>query len=67
LDESARIYLKDQCLRDLSNGGRGIRNQLEAQLVNPLARQIFDQDAAPGESFTVFYQADAQRLELVRD
>jgi hypothetical protein len=33
--------LQAVCLADLSNGGRGIRNQLEAHLVNPLARALF--------------------------
>jgi hypothetical protein len=32
----------------MSNGGRGIRNQLEAHLVNPLARALFGQDPAQG-------------------
>ncbi len=36
------------CLADLSNGGRGVRNQLEAHLVNPLARALFEQDAMMG-------------------
>jgi ATP-dependent Clp protease ATP-binding subunit ClpA len=49
----ARQALRALCLRDLSNGGRGIRNQLEAHLLNPLARTLFDQDAKPGEHFAV--------------
>jgi ATP-dependent Clp protease ATP-binding subunit ClpA len=34
--------LRDLCTGDLSNGGRGIRNKIEAHLINPLARAIFD-------------------------
>jgi energy-coupling factor transporter ATP-binding protein EcfA2 len=34
--------LQAVCLADLSNGGRGIRNQLEAHLINPLARALFE-------------------------
>ncbi|PSS59304.1 AAA family ATPase [Pseudomonas sp. BBP2017] len=49
----ARQTLHALCLRDLSNGGRGIRNQLEAHLLNPLARALFDQDAQPGEHFAI--------------
>ncbi len=49
----ARQALHALCLRDLSNGGRGIRNQLEAHLLNSLARALFDQDAQPGEHFTI--------------
>jgi energy-coupling factor transporter ATP-binding protein EcfA2 len=45
--------LRRLCLRDLSNGGRGIRNQVEAHLLNPLARSLFDQDATSGERFVV--------------
>jgi ATP-dependent Clp protease ATP-binding subunit ClpA len=40
--------LRSRCLEDLSNGGRGIRNQVEAHLVNPLARALFDANALPG-------------------
>jgi energy-coupling factor transporter ATP-binding protein EcfA2 len=40
----ARMALQQLCLADLSNGGRGIRNQLEVHFVNPLARLLFDQN-----------------------
>lgn len=53
LAPEARHTLQAQCLQDLSNGGRGIRNQLEARLLNPLARSLFDQDAQPGEHFII--------------
>lgn len=66
LDDSTTTHLKAECLRDLSNGGRGIRNQLEALLVNPLARQLFDEDVQPGELFVLSYFADSQRLERLR-
>lgn len=36
--------LRHLCTADLSNGGRGIRNQIEAHLINPLARALFDRD-----------------------
>ncbi|TDK26270.1 ATP-dependent Clp protease ATP-binding subunit [Luteimonas aestuarii] len=49
----ARDALRALCLADLSNGGRGIRNQLEAYLINPLARALFDQDAQPGQRFAI--------------
>ncbi|MGE5562442.1 MAG: AAA family ATPase [Bacillota bacterium] len=38
----AKAALKELCTRDLSNGGRGIRNKIEAHLINPLARALFD-------------------------
>ena len=53
LSEDARDTLRALCLRDLSNGGRGIRNQLEAYLLNPLARMLFDVDAQAGQSFVI--------------
>jgi len=49
----AMISLKTLCLSDLSNGGRGIRNQVEANLLNPLARALFDADAVPGSNFSI--------------
>lgn len=42
LSEAARASLAHLCLSDLSNGGRGIRNKVEAHLINPLARALFD-------------------------
>lgn len=42
ISSEAVTFLHDKCLTDLSHGGRGIGNQLEAWLVNPLARALFD-------------------------
>jgi hypothetical protein len=42
LNQSAHDTLKAFCLKDLSNGGRGIRNFIEAGFVNPLARLLFE-------------------------
>jgi ATP-dependent Clp protease ATP-binding subunit ClpA len=53
LASEAMTSLRALCLADLSNGGRGIRNQVEAHLLNPLARALFDADAAPGRSYLV--------------
>ncbi|MDR0736122.1 MAG: AAA family ATPase [Zoogloeaceae bacterium] len=41
---AALEQLKTWCVGDLSNGGRGIGNQLEACLINPLARALFALD-----------------------
>ena len=51
--EDARDALKTLCLADLSNGGRGIRNQVEAHFVNPLARTLFDLEAVASQGFRV--------------
>ena len=34
--------LKNLCIQDLTNGGRGIGNRFEAYCINPLARALFD-------------------------
>jgi ATP-dependent Clp protease ATP-binding subunit ClpB len=39
-----RAALLARCIGDLSNGGRGIGNQLESCLINPLSRALFDAD-----------------------
>ncbi len=41
LRDDVREKLRELCIRDLSNGGRGIGNQLESLFVNPLARALF--------------------------
>ncbi|HBD9450198.1 TPA: ATP-dependent Clp protease ATP-binding subunit [Legionella pneumophila] len=53
LDPSVLIMLKDFSLADLSNGGRGIRNKIETHLVNPLARELFDQNIQSACEFIV--------------
>lgn len=53
MSESAMSSLRSLCMADLSNGGRGIRNQVEANLLNPLARVLFDADAQPGSAYVV--------------
>ncbi|NZA25435.1 ATP-dependent Clp protease ATP-binding subunit [Luteimonas sp. SJ-92] len=65
LAAAARESLRGLCLADLSNGGRGIRNQLEVHLINPLARRLFDMDAVAGERFDIT-RLDADGLELLR-
>jgi len=65
LAPQARQTLHTLCLQDLSNGGRGIRNQLEARLLNPLSRALFDQDAQPGEHFTIT-ELDITGLKMER-
>ena len=64
LSESSRQSLRQRCLDDLSNGGRGIRNQVEAHLVNPLSRALFEVDAQAGQRFEVSaVEAGCVRLE----
>jgi len=53
LDPEPAARLRALCLEDLSNGGRGIRNQLEAHLVNPMSRALFDADVRRGNALRV--------------
>jgi ATP-dependent Clp protease ATP-binding subunit ClpA len=41
MPEAVRAQLLALCTRDLSNGGRGIGNQLESSFINPLGRALF--------------------------
>ena len=52
-DGPALEKLRDACLADLPNGGRGVRNKIEAHLLNPLARALFDLPADAGRSLDV--------------
>lgn len=58
LSASADADLREHCLADLSNGGRGIRNKVEAYLANPLSRALFDSGKTEG-SFII----DALQIE----
>ena len=49
----AHETLVAECLNDLTNGGRGIGNRLEAVLINPLARALFDFQPTAGQTITV--------------
>jgi hypothetical protein len=53
IDPRALDALRAHCVRDLSNGGRGIRNFVEAAFVNPLARLVFETDVQPGSSLAI--------------
>jgi energy-coupling factor transporter ATP-binding protein EcfA2 len=53
ISDAALAQLMVLCLADLSNGGRGIRNKVEAHLINPLARAMFDTGLAPGSKATI--------------
>ena len=66
LDATVRDRLRELCTRDLSNGGRGIGNQLESLFVNPLARAMFRFPLAGRTSVTVTdLTEDANRIMTV--
>jgi len=53
VDPEVHCRLREQCTRDLVNGGRGIGNELESMFINPLARALFDRDLTAGEHLIV--------------
>jgi ATP-dependent Clp protease ATP-binding subunit ClpA len=61
-----RTRLCEWCTRDLSNGGRGIGNQLESLFVNPLSRALFGFPLEGREAVTVTGMAeDENRIMTV--
>ncbi len=53
IDPTALQTLRELCLKDLSNGGRGIRNKIETHLVNPLSRALFDENIETGSRLSI--------------
>lgn len=53
LSETALLRLDTWCTRPetLANGGRGIGNEVESKLINPLARYLFDQGIGSGKVY----------------
>lgn len=66
LSEGVGDVLLEHCIRDLSNGGRGIGNQLEAWLINPLARALFDNNVKEGALVTVTAVEEVNGVPTVR-
>lgn len=65
ITDEAKAALQQLCLANLDNGGRGIRNQVEAHLVNPLARALFDSAAEPGSCLRIARVEPGQSTCLV--
>lgn len=57
--------MRAHCLSDLSNGGRGIGNQLEAWFINPLARALFEANLAEGGARTVASLAEKNGVPTI--
>lgn len=54
VSSKAKERIESWCLKDLSNGGRGIGNRLESILINPLARALFQGEArAEGDKVSI--------------
>ena len=64
--------LREAALFDLSNGGRGVGNQVESLLINPLSRWLFDNDIRSDahvliEGFDVTAKPPAVRCRRLED
>lgn len=66
ISSEAVAGLHQRCLSDLSHGGRGIGNQLEAWLVNPLARALFDQNLPAGTQATITSITEQDGVPVVK-
>jgi ATP-dependent Clp protease ATP-binding subunit ClpA len=67
LAPEARKALQEFCVHDLSYGGRGIGNQMESRLVNPLARALFALDLETTKAVTVTaIEEDQEKIVHVR-
>ncbi|MGI5243276.1 AAA family ATPase [Dactylosporangium sp. CA-139066] len=65
LGGKAREELLRRCTADPLNGGRGVGNKLETNLINPLARYIFDEEIAGHTVLTVDDVRDDRALQRV--
>ena len=64
IGKEAKETLRRLCTADLSNGGRGIRNMIEAHLINPLARALFDSDIRGPVEITAVRPGPVTELEV---
>lgn len=62
LSDTVGQALLQRCTRDLSNGGRGIGNQLESNFINPLSRALFELDLAGRSKVQVTGLSETDRV-----
>lgn len=68
LEVSPQAYqqLSSAATQDLSNGGRGIGNQVESLLINPLSRWLFDHEVMGHTQVTIdAFEVDARPPRIV--
>ena len=53
IPDSAYDQLRQAALADLSNGGRGVGNQVESLLINPMSRWLFDNGVLENAAVTI--------------
>ena len=59
---AVRKELLERCTRDLANGGRGIGNQMESVLINPLSRALFDADLSAKGSVAITAVTETDKI-----
>ncbi|PXX44852.1 AAA family ATPase [Undibacterium pigrum] len=59
---TVRDELLARCIRDLSNGGRGVGNQLESNFINPLSRALFEQELEGKQRVSVTAITEADKV-----
>ena len=72
IEDFAYESLKEAALFDLSNGGRGVGNQVEALLINPLSRWLFDNEVLQNadvliEGFDVTAKPPCVRCRVLKE
>ena len=65
ITDEAYQELSAAALSDLSNGGRGVGNQVEALLINPLSRWLFDNAVIENADVTIEHFDTAARPACV--
>jgi len=53
ISDEVRQWLLNRVSEKIEDGGRGVGNEIEKTIVNPLARKLFDENVAKGQAFTV--------------
>jgi ATP-dependent Clp protease ATP-binding subunit ClpB len=67
ISQSSMAMIESWCLKDLSNGGRGIGNRLESVLVNPLSRALFQGESrVEGSKVSIEEITETDRVFSVR-
>jgi len=67
IGQAAMTKIESWCLKDLSNGGRGVGNQLESVLVNPLSRALFQGETrVAGSKVTIEELTEIDRIFCVK-
>jgi len=66
IPDDVNAGLRERCITDLSNGGRGIGNQLEKWLINPLARALFDNRVPENSCATIGAIEEQNNVPVVK-